>query len=323
MTLAARALVASVSLAAATAAHADVAQRLAAIEAASGGTLGVSAVNVKTGERVRFKAGQRFPMASTFKVPVAMKVLEQVDRGAIALDERVPIDPANLSPGSGELGSVDPGAETASTVGELLKRMLRDSDNTATDVLLARIGGPRAVTAHVQGLGITGLEVSRPTGELIADAWGFKLPPPGKRTRENLQRAQRTIAPEKRAAAVRAFLEDPRDATTPDAMVEVLVQLRQGKALAPKSTGLLLEHMEQCRTGPKRLKGELPRGTPVAHKTGTLTRVATNDVGIVPLGWSNGPMVVAIYVKGSSQPLATQERAIAEAALALYRHYTR
>jgi beta-lactamase class A len=208
-------------------------------------------------------------------------------------------------------------------VGELLALMLRDSDNTATDLLMARVGGPRAVTTHVQGLGITGLEVSRPTAELIADAWGFKLPPPGKRTRENLQRAQRAVAPERRAAAVRAFLEDPRDATTPDAMVEVLEQLRRGKALAPKSTGLLIDHMENCRTGSKRLKGELPRGTTVAHKTGTLQRVATNDVGIVPLGWSNGPMVVAIYLKGSGQPLAAQERSIAEAALAVYLHYTR
>jgi beta-lactamase class A len=322
MTFLARVLVASACLAAATA-DAEVLDRLAAIEAASGGTLGVSALNLKTGERVRFKADQRFPMASTFKVPVAMKVLEQVDRGAMALDERVQIDPTNLSPGSGELASGEPGAETASTVGELLKHMLRDSDNTATDMLMARIGGPKAVTAHLHGLGITGLEVSRPTGELIADAWGFKLPPPGKRTRENLQRAQRSIAAEKRAAAVRAFLDDPRDVTTPDAMVGVLENLQQGKALAPKSTRLLIEHMEHCRTGPKRLKGELPRGTMVAHKTGTLTRVATNDVGIVPLGWTNGPMVVAIYMKGSNQPLAAQERAIAQAALAVYRHYTR
>jgi beta-lactamase class A len=314
----ARVLALSIALVASSAfareaARKEVDERLAAISAASGGTLGVSAINLGTGERVRFNADQSFPMASTFKVPVAIRVLADVQRGALRLDEKIVVDAGNLSPGSGELEAAE-GAGRAATVAELLELMLRNSDNTATDHLLARVGGPKAVTAHVHAMGITPLEVNRPAAQLVADAWGFKLPPAGTRTRQNLRRAQGAVPADKRAAAARAFLAD--------AMAAVLEQLRRGKALDPGSTRLLLGHMENCRTGPKRLKGEMPRGVAVAHKTGTLTRIATNDVGIVPLGWSNA-MVVAIYLKGSPQPLAAQERAIAEAALAVYRFLDR
>jgi beta-lactamase class A len=235
----------------------------------------------------------------------------------------VRIDAGNLSPGNGGLKGTEPGAEKTARVGELLELMMRDSDNTATDLLLASAGGPPAVTRHVHGLGLTGLEVNRPAAQLVADAWGFKLPPPGERTSKALSRAQRTVPPSKRAEAVARFLEDARDTTTPDAMVALLERLRLGKALGAQSTELLIDHMENCRTGTRRLKGELPRGTVVAHKTGTLLRVATNDVGIITLPWGNGPVIIAIYLKGSPLPLPAQERSVAAAALVAYRHFSR
>lgn len=301
----------------------EVGQRLAEIAAHVGGTLGVSALNLETGERVRFNADQRFPMASTFKVPVALKVLEQVDRGALALDERLAVDQGNLSPGSGELGDADVTVEKSSTVGELLQLMLRNSNNTATDILMKRIGGPAAVDSHVKDLGIAGLAIDRWTAELVADAWGFRLPPPGSRTLRELRKSQGSVSRAKREAARFDFLGDGRDTTTPDAMVALLERMKLGKALGPRSTGLLIEHMEKCRTGARRLKGELPRGTRVAHKTGTFTGFVTNDVGIIWIGRRGTPIVVAVYLKGSTQPLAAQERAIADSALALYRHYGR
>ena len=317
------ALLIAAALAAAPAPAQEIQERLAAIAAAAGGTMGVSAVNVKTGERVRLNADQRFPMASTFKLPVAIKVLEQVERGAVRLEERVPIDPGNLSPGAGEINAAEPGEGTALTVAELLGAMMRASDNTAADLLLARIGGPAAVTAHLKSLGIEGIAVDRTAADLVADAGGIRLPPPGSRTRLGLQNAGRSVSPARRAAAVKAMLEDPRDTATPDAMVALLERLQAGKALGKRNTELLIDHMENSKTGPARLRGELPRGATVAHKTGTLLRIATNDVGIIPLGWSGGPMIIAVYIKGSTQPLEAQERAIAQAALALHRHFTR
>jgi beta-lactamase class A len=123
-------------------------------------------------------------------------------------------------------------------------------------------------------------------------------------------------------AGAQRVLKDPRDTATPDAMAALLEQLQLGKLLSAASTQLLLDHMEQCRTGPRRLKGEIPRGMVVAHKTGTLTRVATNDVGIIRLPWNGGNLVVAIYLKASPRPIPDQERAIAYATRALYRYFT-
>ena len=103
------------------------------------------------------------------------------------------------------------------------------------------------------------------------------------------------------APAAQRFMEDARDTATPDAMVALLERLATGKALSHDSTAVLLDNMENCRTGGHRMKYELPRGTRVAHKTGTLARVTTNDVGIITLPWSGGALIVAIYLTGSPQ----------------------
>jgi beta-lactamase class A len=296
---------------------------LAQIAQSAAGTLGVSALDLESGERVQLHASERYPMASTFKVAVAIKLLDEVDHGRLALGDVVAIDGGNLSPGSGEIKHTRPDEQRSAKVGELLGYMMRDSDNTATDVLLDRLGGPPAVALHLRRLGIDEIDVSRTTAQLIADAWGFVLPRPGERTWKTLQQLQSRVPGPARQAAARRMLEDPRDTTTPDAMVALLELLQRGKALRPESTALLLDHMEGCRTGPRRLKGELPRGMVVPHKTGTLTRVATNDVGIVRLPWNRGNVAVAIYLKGSPRPLADQERAIAYATRAIYRYFTR
>lgn len=286
--------------------------------------MGVSALGVKWGERVQLDSGVRYPMASTFKVAVALTLLDQVDRHARSLSEPIEIRPGNLSPGSGEINKsmVDEGSSSkASNLGELLEAMMLVSDNTATDHLMARLGGPQTVTAHLRALGVTDIEVSRPAAQLVADSWGFTLPPAGARDRRSLVRLQNGTPQATRDRAAANFVEDPRDTTTPDAMVALLAALVTGKALGKESTTLLLDTMARCKTGAMRIKGQLPRGLPVAHKTGTLKHVSTNDVGILTLPRGGGPLIVAIYLTASPQPLAEQERAIASAAVALYRYY--
>ena len=305
--------------------RAEVLRQLQQIAANSGGELGVSALGLKSEERIQLNASDRYPMASVVKVAVALKLLDEVDRGRISLKNMVDIAGGDLSPGSGEiLKDMDPGeARMGSTVGQLLEVMMTRSDNTATDHLLTLVGGPKSVTKHLRGLGIDGIDISRPTALLVADSWGFKLPPPGERTRQHLKAALNSTPRAAREQAARHFLEDPRDTATPDAMVAILDLLATGKALSKESTELLLATMARCKTGAKRLQGQLPPRLPVAHKTGTLTGVATNDVGILTLPWGQGPLIVAVFVKGSSAPLATQEASIAAASVALYRYYNR
>ena len=301
---------------------------LGRISDSTGGKLGVAAVAVKTGERISLHGGDRFPMASTYKVPIAITVLDRVDHGTLKLAQEVHIDAFNLSPGSAELAT-EPEVENSASVEKLIELMIRNSDNTATDHLLRLVGGPAAVTKHMRALGIKDLDVSRPAAEITAASWGYKLPPPGERTRKNISQAIATTPQSKREESARQFLADLKDAkrakdtTTPDAMATVLERLASGKALSPPSTALLVDNMENCRTGPHRMRYELPRGTMVAHKTGTLTGVTTNDVGIIRLPYGKGPLAVALFVTGSPQPLSAQEDALAMAARVVYRYYTR
>lgn len=288
-----------------------------------GGRLGVSALAVKKGVRIQLDSGARYPMASTVKVAVAMTLLDQVDRRALSLSEPIEIRPGDLSPGSGEINRLiaDEGHGKASTLGELLQEMMRVSDNTATDHLMARLGGPSAITGYLRALGVADIEVSRPTAQIVADSWGFTLPPSGARERRTLMRLQNGTPRAVRERAEANFLEDARDTATPDAMVALLAALVTGKALATTSTTLLLDTMAHCRTGPRRIKGQLPRAVQVAHKTGTLSRVTTNDVGIVTLPGGRGALIVAIFLTRSSKPLPDQEAAIATVASELYAHF--
>jgi len=112
------------------------------------------------------------------------------------------------------------------------------------------------------------------------------------------------------------FNADPRDASTPEAMVQLLLRIHSGKAMSAKSTKTLIEIMERCRTGEKRLKGLLPSDTVVA---GTLNSVA-NDVGIITL--PNGKQfAIAVFVKGDTKGKDVQDKVIADIARVAYDHF--
>src|SRR5258708_3136133 len=115
--------------------------------------------------------------------------------------------------------------------------------------------------------------------------------------------------------AATAFDQDPRDTSTPDGMTALLgrIWLHDREVMKPESADLLLDIMRRCQTGQARLKGILPEGTEVAHKTGSIGGT-TNDVGIVTLPDNTGHVAIAVFVKASDKPVAERERAIAEIA---------
>jgi beta-lactamase class A len=203
----------------------------------------------------------------------------------------------------------------------LLEIMLLVSDNTATDLCLRHAGGGEGVTARMRMLGIEGLRVDRSTLELISDWKGLSLVP-GNEERDPAKYGELldSVSREKADAAERAFEDDPRDTATPRAMAALLEKIWKREALSPESTDLLLDIMKRCRTGEGRLKGILPGGTEVAHKTGTIGRTL-NDVGIITLPNGAGHVIVAAFVKASSRPESERERAIAEAARAAHDYF--
>jgi beta-lactamase class A len=251
------------------------------------GTTGVAVQRIGgDGDVMTLSAGTGFPMASTFKISVAGAIFSLIDSGKLTLDHMITVDPALIVPSDGIADQL-PHRGVSLSVHNLLELMLTRSDNTATNVLSETVGGPAAVTAWLRSIGITGMQVDRDTRRVRPDGTPFDLV-----TTNN---------------------------STPEAMLKLLLAIRSGKAVSGTSTNTLIGIMERCHTGEARLKGLLPPGTVVAHKTGTLRDVA-NDVGFVTLPNGN-QFAIAVFVKGDTKGSQVQERVIAEIARAAYDYF--
>jgi beta-lactamase class A len=292
------------------------------LTAIAGGKVGVAAVHLETGREVVLNRGEPFPMASTYKVPIAVQLLTRVDSGALRLDSMVTLRPSDLHPGSGTLTQLfdDPGVSLS--VRNLLELMLLISDNSATDIMLRTAGGSGPVNARMRALEVSGVSVDRPTINLIADAVGVKnLPPENEITPRAFGALMRGVSEDAQKAAAAAFYRDRRDTSTPEGMARLLQTIWRGKALSKANTDLLLDIMRRCETGANRIKGLLPPDVVVRHKTGTLGIGVANDVGIVELPNNGGHIALAIFVKESTRPTDQQERAIAQIARATYDYF--
>ncbi len=227
---------------------------------------------------------QRFPMQSVYKLPIGMAVLHQVDLGRLNLTQQVQIGPSDLVPPSRGSPIRDKFPHgTKMTVSELLAAMMSVSDGTASDVLLKLVGGPEQVTAYLRGLGVRDV----------------------------------VVATSERAMAQNELVQYQNWAT-PDAMVSLLRALQQGRGLSSPSRRLLLGLMAGSKTGRERIKGLLPAGTVVAHKTGSsgtvngLTR-ATNDAGLITLP-DGRHLAVVVFVSDTRANETIQDRVIAKIA---------
>jgi beta-lactamase class A len=291
---------------------------IARLASPADGVVGVAAWRLDgRGPRILINADRGFPMASTFKVAVAGAILAKVDRGEIALDQLVPVDPAMVveSEGIAEVAT-HPGISLS--VANLLELMLTVSDNTATDVLTKLAGGPAGVTKWVRGQGVEGLRVDRDTAGLLRDFFHIG-PGPFPEALAAALKADPEL--ESRGAALnKAFDDDPRDTATPAAMATLLGRLFAGKALSQASTRLLTEIMERNTTGKARIRGRLPQGIVVAEKTGTIGS-SLNDVGLITLPADGGKVVVAIFITKSRKPFEARETVIADIGRALYDYF--
>jgi len=293
-------------------------QRLADL---SGGVMGLAAVHLESGQSVYLNPGVSFPMASSYKVPIAVEMLTRVDRRERSLEEMIALSSADIHPGSGTLSQLFQVPGVALSLRNLMELMLLISDNSATDVVLREAGGGEAVTARMRALGIEGIRVDRPTSLLIGDFLGVReLPEDGNVSLEEFRRLSEEVSPEEREEAAKGFDTDPRDTSTPEAMARLLEMIWRGEALNRGSSDLLLDIMLRSTTGQDRIKGILPPGTEVSHKTGTIGGT-TNDVGIMRLPDDAGHVVLVAFVKGSPRPVPERERAIAQVSRAVYDYF--
>jgi beta-lactamase class A len=298
---------------------------LTRITTAVPGTVGICAQHIETQHRVVYNADMRFPMASVFKLPVAVYLLTLVDRGLLQLDQLIDIQPSDISPGSGMIQSLlfHPGLQLS--LANLLELSLVISDNTASDVLLRVVGGPPAVTQFLRAHDLHAIRVDRFTKHLVADKYGLgELAPPGEWSLERYRARFEQLTATELSAATAAFSDDERDSMTPAAMTDLLVKIATPGLLSARHRSVVLKIMQRSQTGAGAIKGMLPPETPVAHKTGTLAEVVASDVGIITLPDGAGQLAIAVCVasqEAQSDPASVCQRVIAHSARAVYDYY--
>jgi beta-lactamase class A len=293
------------------------------IAAQTDGTVGAAALHIGSGRHAGLHANDRFPLASVCKLPIAINVLAMVEEGKLSLNDDIEVPLFDVVP------SVSPVAErwpkqTRFPLNELLELMLAKSDNTAVQTLFRIGGGASGMAGRFRQWQIDGMRVDRSERQCALDAAGVKqIPPVAQWTPGMVEELTARITPRERAAAMRRFLADPRDTATPNGTVQLLKRAFRGELLSKALTGRLVEILEATTTGGDRIKGLLPAGTAVAHKTGTTATAmglngATNDAGVITLPNGAGQVAIAIYVKGSTRDQDAREKVIARIAKAAF-----
>jgi beta-lactamase class A len=286
------------------------------------GKVGVGIIHLESGRVIEFNGSEAYPMASVVKMPIALKLMRDVDDGKLTLDRIIELGPEDSQPGSGKLKRSITRAGKIVTVADLIEDMMTESDNTATDRLLMLAGGPQQVTDYIRSLNIRSVRVDRSIRQLLANHAGITdVPAVGEVFSGGVFRSKAAQVPlDAREEALRSYADDPRDSATPLDMSRLFERLAVGRVLTPASTSYLMGVLERTRTGSHRLKGLLPPGTVIGHKTGTVG-TSTNDCGIITLPDGAGHLVVSVFVKGSEASGAAREQVIAHIARAAYDYF--
>lgn len=236
------------------------------LESRVGGRLGVFAVNAGTGRSFGWRAGERFPMCSTFKGLLAGAVLARVDAGHERLDREVPLSDSDLVAHAPVTSRYV--AAGSIRVDTLCKAIVEVSDNPGANLLLKTLGGPAGFTAWLRTTGDNTTRLDRFETDLNS-----------------------------------AIPGDLRDTTTPMAIVGSYRRLLLGRTLASASRQRLAGWMESASTGLKRLRSDLPSGWRAGDKTGSGANSTANDVAIL---WppSGAPILVGCFSTQATAPEA-------------------
>ncbi len=249
-------------------------QAVQRIEAASGGRLGVAMLDTQSGAAHAYRGAERFPMCSTFKFLAAAHVLSRVDQGQEQLGRRITVRASDIVVHSPATQPRVGGLPM--TVAELCEATMTLSDNAAGNLLLQDMGGPPGLTAYMRRLGDDITRLDRFETELNESTPG-----------------------------------DPRDTTTPQAMLQSMQKIVLGTALSAASRTQITRWLLDNKTGDRKLRALLPAGWRVGDKTGGGDHGSNNDIAIF---WPPGraPVLVTAYLTQTPASLPVRDRAIAE-----------
>jgi beta-lactamase class A len=295
-------------------------QQLDSIASRVPGKLGVAALDLDHGTRAAVRGAAPAPMASVFKLPLAVAVLRRAQEQAIPLIVPIHVRWEDRNPGWSPLAQRVPREGLVLSLAELLQATVSESDNTAADVLLRWLDGPQEVMRILRRLGVEGIRIVRSERALALDLWGLQpltTPEPLEALLARMERVSR----KERLEATRRFSADPRDQASPVALVDLLAALQAGRLLDPEHTTKLLELLRATRTGPNQLRAGFPPDVVLAHKTGQIsgvggTSLVLNDVGIAT---GNGRrLAIAVLLTDVDAPLDRCQAIIAEVARAVW-----
>jgi beta-lactamase class A len=249
------------------------------------GMVGVSVLYPERSESLSLRGADHFPMQSVYKFPLAIKILHDVDNGKLSLDRKIHIDKKEWSEGTwSPMRDHYNGGTVDITLREILSYTVSCSDNIGCDILFRLAGGPGEVNDYIHQLGIKEIAI-KATEAAMATNWEVQY----------------------------------KNWCAPNAMATLLKLFLNGGALAPASNELLMQFLTSTTTGPLRIKGLLPPGTIVAHKTGTSNTnekgitAATNDVGIINLPGGRH-LILVVYIRDSRADEKIREGVIARIA---------
>ncbi len=237
---------------------ASAAAPLRALERRVDRRIGVYARDTGSGRTLAYRADERFPMCSVFKLLVVADVLHRADAAELARTVRyTAADVIDHSPVTVRHAGAGLSLE------QLCAAALRYSDNTAADLVLRHAGGPQAVTAFARSLGDPVTRLDRGEPQLNSAVPG-----------------------------------DPRDTTTPRRMADNLVRLATGDTLPTGRRTQLVTWLRRNTTGTGQIRAAAPRSWSVADRTGSGYYGTVNDVALLWPPHGAAPIVIAIFTHG-------------------------
>lgn len=260
----------------------DLRQKLTEIISKQDAEIGISLRMIENNDSLTINGNLNAPMMSVFKFHIALAVLDLVDKGKLSLNQKIFVRKTDLHADTWSPMRDDyPEGNVYLTLDKILRYTVSDSDNNGCDILIDLVGGTKAIQDYIDKIGVKDFTIK--VNEQQMSTW------------EN------------------CYL----NTTTPIAMTDLLVDFYKGKILKKKSTKYLIQLMEQNSRGTTWMKGQLPKNTVVAHRTGISNqndaglRVAHNDVGIITL--PNGKhFVLSIFqknIKNQTQEISAQTMA--------------
>jgi beta-lactamase class A len=295
------------------------------IAASADGVVGTAALHLGSGQLFSLHGDDRFPLMSVCKLPIAMNMLALVDEGKFALNQEIEILPRDVVSSVSPLSARWP-AQRRFALEEMIRVMVAQSDNTAVETLFRMGGEGEAMADRFRQWTVDGVRVDRGERQCGLDRYGVEhYPPPSEWTDRGMNELIAAVPPAAKYRAVKRSFSDSRDTGTPNGTVQLLARLFQGDALSKSSTALLIGILKETTTGPARIKGLLPAGTVVAHKTGSSGTIqgfttATNDSGVIFLP-KGGLLAVSVYLKASTRNDAARDSVIARISRAAFEYF--